>query len=72
MKTKTFPIFLVFLCMGFGDVVGPLVGSAKDTFVPLIMGQVSDVTNVLTGFIVPLFCLLYIAVVSFISIRRTA
>jgi MFS transporter, FHS family, L-fucose permease len=32
MKTKTFPIFLVFLCMGFGDVVGPLVGLAKDTF----------------------------------------
>jgi FHS family L-fucose permease-like MFS transporter len=29
---KTFPIFLVFLCMGFGDVVGPLVGLAKDTF----------------------------------------
>ncbi|MHC1736662.1 MAG: sugar MFS transporter [Ignavibacteriaceae bacterium] len=32
MKNKTFPIFLVFLCMGFGDVVGPLVGLAKDTF----------------------------------------
>jgi FHS family L-fucose permease-like MFS transporter len=32
MKSKTFPIFLVFLCMGFGDVVGPLVGLAKDTF----------------------------------------
>jgi len=29
---KTIPIFLVFLCMGFGDVVGPLVGLAKDTF----------------------------------------
>lgn len=29
---KTLPIFLVFLCMGFGDVVGPLVGLAKDTF----------------------------------------
>jgi MFS transporter, FHS family, L-fucose permease len=29
---KTTPIFLVFLCMGFGDVVGPLVGLAKDTF----------------------------------------
>lgn len=32
MKNKTFPIFLVFLAMGFGDVVGPLVGLAKDTF----------------------------------------
>jgi FHS family L-fucose permease-like MFS transporter len=32
MKMKTLPIFLVFLCMGFGDVVGPLVGLAKDTF----------------------------------------
>ncbi len=32
MKTKVYPIFLVFLCMGFGDVVGPLVSLAKDTF----------------------------------------
>lgn len=32
MKTKPFGVFLVFLCMGFGDVVGPLVGLAKDTF----------------------------------------
>lgn len=32
MKTKTLPIFFAFLCMGFGDVVGPLVGLAKDTF----------------------------------------
>jgi fucose permease len=32
MKNKAFPIFLVFLCMGFGDVVGPLVGLAKETF----------------------------------------
>lgn len=29
---KTFPIFLAFLAMGFGDVVGPLVSLAKDTF----------------------------------------
>ncbi|MCD4774189.1 MAG: MFS transporter, partial [Bacteroidales bacterium] len=29
---KSFPIFLAFLCMGFGDVVGPLVGLAKETF----------------------------------------
>jgi FHS family L-fucose permease-like MFS transporter len=32
LKTKTLPIFFAFLCMGFGDVVGPLVGLAKDTF----------------------------------------
>ena len=32
MKNKTLPVFLVFLCMGFGDVVGPLVGLAKETF----------------------------------------
>ncbi len=32
MKTNPVSIFLVFLCMGFGDVVGPLVGLAKDTF----------------------------------------
>jgi len=32
MNKKTVPIFLAFLCMGFGDVVGPLVGLAKDTF----------------------------------------
>ena len=32
MKNKAYPIFLVFLCMGFGDVVGPLVGLAKETF----------------------------------------
>jgi MFS transporter, FHS family, L-fucose permease len=32
MKTRPVSFFLVFLCMGFGDVVGPLVGLAKDTF----------------------------------------
>jgi len=32
MKSKTFPIFLAFLCMGFGDAVGPFVGLAKDYF----------------------------------------
>jgi len=32
MKSKTAPIFMAFLAMGFGDVVGPLVGLAKDTF----------------------------------------
>jgi len=32
MRAKTIPIFLVFLAMGFGDVVGPLVSLAKETF----------------------------------------
>jgi len=29
---KSFPIFLAFLCMGFGDAVGPFVGLAKESF----------------------------------------
>lgn len=29
---KTAPIFLAFLCMGFGDAVGPLVSLVKDSF----------------------------------------
>ncbi len=29
---KSTPIFLAFLCMGFGDAVGPFVGLAKETF----------------------------------------
>ena len=29
---KSAPIFLAFLCMGFGDVVGPMVGLAKTSF----------------------------------------
>jgi MFS transporter, FHS family, L-fucose permease len=31
-NNKTFPIFLAFLAMGFGDVVGPLVSLVKQTF----------------------------------------
>lgn len=31
-KNKTFPIFLAFLAMGFGDAVGPFVGLAKEQF----------------------------------------
>lgn len=52
-----------------GLMVTAIAGGA---IVPLIMGRVSDVTNVLTGFIVPLFCLLYIAAASFVSIRKIA
>ena len=29
---KAYPIFFAFLCMGFGDVVGPLVGLVKESF----------------------------------------
>ena len=29
---KAFPIFLAFLCMGFGDVVGPITGIVKEDF----------------------------------------
>ena len=32
MKGKTFPVFLAFLAMGFGDAVGPFVGLAKSEF----------------------------------------
>jgi len=31
-QASTAPIFLAFLCMGFGDVVGPLVSLVKDSF----------------------------------------
>ena len=27
-----YPVFLAFLCMGFGDVVGPMVALAKESF----------------------------------------
>lgn len=32
MNRKTFTILLAFLCMGFGDAVGPFVGLAKEQF----------------------------------------
>ncbi len=31
-KNSVYPIFLAFLCMGFGDVVGPMVSLAKESF----------------------------------------
>lgn len=31
-KLHAFPIFLAFLCMGFGDVVGPLTSQVQDTY----------------------------------------
>jgi FHS family L-fucose permease-like MFS transporter len=42
MKNKTFPVLLAFLCMGFGDAVGPFVSLAKDTF---------ELSNFVSGFI---------------------
>ena len=45
---KTAPVFLAFLCMGFGDVVGPLVSLAKESFhLSNFMAQLLP----LTGFI---------------------
>ncbi len=32
MNRKTIPVILAFLCMGFGDAVGPFVGLAKEQF----------------------------------------
>ena len=32
MKLKTFPVFMVFFAMGFGDVVRATCWAAKDTF----------------------------------------
>jgi FHS family L-fucose permease-like MFS transporter len=42
MKNKTIPVLLAFLCMGFGDVVGPFVSLAKDRF---------ELSNFVSGFI---------------------
>jgi FHS family L-fucose permease-like MFS transporter len=42
MKNKTIPVLLAFLCMGFGDAVGPFVSLAKDTF---------ELSNFVSGFI---------------------
>jgi len=48
MKYKTFAIFLVFLAMGFGDAVGPLVSLAKDTFgISNAMAQLLPMTGLL-------------------------
>jgi len=43
---------------------------AGGAIVPLIMGKVADISNVLTSFAVPLVCLLYISFASFISIGK--
>ncbi len=41
---KSIPIFFAFLCMGFGDFVGPLVGLAKDKFTDLSQFEVMMIT----------------------------
>jgi FHS family L-fucose permease-like MFS transporter len=33
MKVKPIPVFLAFLCMGFGDAIGPFVGLAQEKFI---------------------------------------
>jgi fucose permease len=51
-----------------GLMVTAIAGGA---IVPLIMGKVADTTaSVLAGFAVPLLCLLYITITSFVSIRK--
>ncbi len=73
MKLKTFPVFLVFLVMGFGDAVGPFVGLAKNNFyltnfeaqLIAFMGFIADTIFVAAGFIVSLLALGYITIVSF-------
>jgi fucose permease len=52
-----------------GLMVTAIAGGA---IVPLIMGKVADLTNVLTSFIVPFICLLYIAFTSYISNKTAA
>jgi fucose permease len=51
-----------------GLMVTAIVGGA---IVPIIMGKVADLTNVLTGFVVPFVCLLYIAFTSYVSNKST-
>jgi fucose permease len=50
-----------------GLMVTAIAGGA---IVPLIMGQVADLSSVVSSFIVPLFCLIYIMYTSFVSFRK--
>ena len=57
MKIKTFPIFLSFLCMGFGDVVAPLTSQLQNEYnLPnLIAGMVTFMGFLMFGLLsVPL------------------
>ena len=51
-----------------GLMVTAIAGGA---IVPLIMGKVADYSNILTIFIVPLFCLVYIAFSAYVSNKKT-
>jgi fucose permease len=44
---------------------------AGGAVIPVIMGKVADLTNILTSFTVPLFCLLYLAFTSYVSNKMT-
>jgi fucose permease len=49
-----------------GLMVTAIVGGA---FVPLLMGYLQDFTSILTGFVVPILCIGYIAYISFSNTR---
>ena len=44
MKYKTFPILLAFLCMGFGDVVNPLVSLVEKSISKFSIFQTQLIT----------------------------
>jgi fucose permease len=50
-----------------GLMVTAIAGGA---IIPLIMGQVADLSSVVAGFTVPLICLFYILYTSLVSIRK--
>jgi len=65
-KLTAVPIFLAFLCMGFGDAVGPFVEGA---ILPPVMGLVADMTNMTIGFFVPLAGIGYIFLVALKNLK---
>jgi fucose permease len=52
-----------------GLMISAILGGA---LIPPVMGLIADHTSVLTGFIVPLICILYIGWVSLFTNRRIA
>ncbi len=70
LNPKIIPIFMVFMCMGFGDISGLMVTAiVGGAFIPLLMGYLQDFTSILTGFIVPVLCIGYIAYIAFSNTR---
>jgi len=55
---RVLPVFLVFLTMGFGDAVNPLVGLAREQF------GLSNFAAQLSPFAMPLISLMYIMWIS--------